>query len=233
MSSHSRPTCGIWRKWSITHSEVNPASSAARATAASALLVSPSQPKREICSPNSSASGASAWRAAAAGASRKPGGTSSTGPAAWTPAKPSSPSAANTAAASRSCAATTFGGTGAPRARLRSRTTFSGASSTTAWAGTPAASASSRHAARRLASSPVVSITVVSPRARRFATIRSSSSNASRLARWSRSPRADDRAQAVGGDDLVGLEPRARPVRLPRRRRADQHDEARIRQPHS
>ena len=42
-----------------------------------------------------------------------------------------------------------------------------------------------------------------------------------------------DRAQPVGGDDLVGLEPRPRPVRLPRRRRADQHDEARIRQPHS
>ena len=43
----------------------------------------------------------------------------------------------------------------------------------------------------------------------------------------------DDRAQPVRGDDLVGLEPRARPVRLPRRRRADEHDEARIRQPHS
>ena len=39
MSSHSRPTCGIWRKWSITHRLVKPASSAARATAASVAAV--------------------------------------------------------------------------------------------------------------------------------------------------------------------------------------------------
>ena len=43
----------------------------------------------------------------------------------------------------------------------------------------------------------------------------------------------DDRAQPVGGDHLVGFEPRARPRRLARRRRAHEHDEARIRQPHS
>ena len=74
----------------------------------------------------------SACRAAAAGAPRKAGGTSSTGAAAATPSKPSPGSAPNTSAASRSCAATTFGGTGAPRARLRSRTSFSGTSNVTA-----------------------------------------------------------------------------------------------------
>ena len=35
MSSHSRPICGICRKWSITHRLVKPAASAARATSAS------------------------------------------------------------------------------------------------------------------------------------------------------------------------------------------------------
>ena len=39
MSSHSRPTCGICRKWSITHRLVKPASSAARAISASVAAV--------------------------------------------------------------------------------------------------------------------------------------------------------------------------------------------------
>src|SRR5215217_5024218 len=38
----------------------------------------------------------------------------------------------------------------------------------------------------------------------------------------------DDGAEPVGRDDLVGMEPRVRPVRLAGRGRADQHDEARI-----
>ena len=91
-------------------------------------------------------------------------------------------------AASRSCAATTLAGTGVERARLRRRTSAAGASKTTAWAGTPWRSASARHAARRFGSSPVESTTVVRRRRRRFSTIRSSSSNASRLARRSCSP---------------------------------------------
>ena len=41
---------------------------------------------------------------------------------------------------------------------------------------------------------------------------------------------ADDGAQAVGRDDLVGVEPVGRPVRLARRGRADEDDEARVRQ---
>jgi hypothetical protein len=42
----------------------------------------------------------------------------------------------------------------------------------------------------------------------------------------------DHRAQPVGGDDLVGEEVLLRPCRLPRRRRADEHDEAGVRQTH-
>ena len=192
MSSHSRPICGICRKWSITHRLVKPASSAARATSASVAAVVagwPGQSKRETCSPNSSVIGSSCWRAAASGAVRNVRGTSASGPAAWTPANPSDASRSPAAAASRSCAPTTLGGTGDPRARLRLRTSAAGVSNSTAWAGTSWASASSRQAARRPASSPVESMTVVSRRRSRLATIRSSTSNASRLARWSRSPR--------------------------------------------
>ena len=69
-------------------------------------------------------------------------------------------------------------------------------------------------------SSPVVSITVVSPRARRFATIRSSSSNASRLARWSRSPRPTTARSRSDETTWSGWNHSRRPVRLPRRRRA-------------
>src|SRR3954451_21755140 len=89
---------------------------------------------------------------------------------------------------SRSCPATTFAGTGLARSRLRRRTSAAGASTTTACAGTPWRSASARHAARRAGSRPVVSTTVRSRRAIRLATMRSSTSNASRLARTSRSP---------------------------------------------
>src|ERR671914_1291045 len=39
---------------------------------------------------------------------------------------------------------------------------------------------------------------------------------------------ADHLAQPVGRDDLIRVEPLARPVRLPGRRRADEHDEARV-----
>ena len=60
-------------------------------------------------------------------------------------------------------------------------------------------------------------------------TMRSRTSNASRLARTSRSPVPDDGAQPVRRDDLVGVEPRGGPVRLAGRRRADENDEARDR----
>ena len=42
---------------------------------------------------------------------------------------------------------------------------------------------------------------------------------------------ADDGAQALGGDDLVGMEELARPVRLARAARPDEHDEAGVGQP--
>ena len=113
---------------------------------------------------------------------------------------------------------TTFPGTGAPRSRLRARTTFAGVSSTTAYAGTPCFSASARQPTRRAASRPVVSTTVVSLRRIRLATIRSSTSNASLLARWSRSRAPTTPRSRSRRHDLVGAEPLRRPRRLARRR---------------
>ena len=157
MSSHSRPTCGIWRKWSISHRLVKPASSAARATSASAAAVSPAARSR-------SATPAGRTRAASApppggrrppGAVRNAGGTSSTGPGGVDAGEAlAGQRARRAAAASRSCAATTLAGTGAPRARLRSRTTFSGASSDDRVRRHAARSASARQAARRFALQP-------------------------------------------------------------------------------
>ena len=54
MSSHAGPICGIWRKWSITHSVSKPASSAASAMSRSRSPSSagpPGQVKRGICNP--------------------------------------------------------------------------------------------------------------------------------------------------------------------------------------
>jgi hypothetical protein len=40
---------------------------------------------------------------------------------------------------------------------------------------------------------------------------------------------ADHRPQAIGGHDLIGVEPRLRPSRLACPRRADEHDETGVR----
>src|SRR5215207_8750466 len=192
MSSHSRPIWGICTKWSITHRLVKPASSAARAMSprvAAVVAGWPGKSNRETCRPNSSTRGSSRCRRALSRAPRSPGATSSTGPGACTPAKPSSASRSATPAASRSWALTTLPGTAARRARLRSRTTAAGVSKTTACTRMAWRAAMASQAARRPASRPVESITVVSRRRSRLATIRSSTSKASRLARWSRSPR--------------------------------------------
>src|SRR5918996_444700 len=92
MSSHSRPICGICRKWSITQMLVKPASSAVRAISASASAVEAGwsgKPKRDTCRPKSSVTGSSFCRSATSRAVRNGGGTSSALPARCTPAKPS------------------------------------------------------------------------------------------------------------------------------------------------
>ena len=214
---------------------VKPASSAARATAASSAAVAagcPGQSKRETCRPKRSVIGSSCWRSAASGAVRKAGGTSVTGPARWTPANPSAASAspAAKASASRTWPATTFAGTGLARSRLRRRTTAAGGSNTTAWAGTPwrSATRAPRVAATALEAGRVDDRRQPAPQAPLDDEVEDVEGVLARadvaLAG------ADDGAQAVGRDDLVGVEPVGRPVRLAGRRRAHEDDEARVRQ---
>ena len=96
-------------------------------------------------------------------------------------------------------------GTGWGRARLRARQTVAAVSTATATHAIPCSRASVRQRVRRSASIPVVSTTVVSPRATRRATISSSSANASVLAAMSSSPApttprsASDETTAEGG----------------------------------
>ena len=88
-------------------------------------------------------------------------------------------------------------------------------------------SASARQPARRLGSRPVVSITVVSLRASRLATISSSSSNASSTRALVALAGADDRAQPVRRDDLRRRANHcAAQCDLPAPLCADEHDEA-------
>ena len=232
MSSHSRPTCGIWRKWSITHSDVKPASSAARRDAASCSRVSP---------PSRSARSAARTRAPAAprpGARRRrareeAGRHELDGP----------------------------GGVDAREALVAERREHRGrlaqlrgddlrrhrrAARAVALAHDLLRRVEhdrvGRHARRRRQLAPRRAALGLQPgrvdhggqptgEALRHDQVEQLERVAARA--LVALAATDDRAQAVGGDDLVGLEPRARPVRLPRRRRADQHDEARIRQPHS
>ena len=217
----------------MTQRLVNPAASAARAISASVCAVAagwPGKPKRLICRPNSSTAGSSRWRAADAMAPRNAGGTSTppARPPRCTAAKPSPASCANTPSTAASCPLTTLLGTGVPRARLRSRTSLASGSKTTATAGTPWRSASARQPARRLGSRPVVSITVVSLRAKPLG-----DDELEQLERVLRRALvalagADDGAQAVRRDDLLGREPLRRPVRLAGAAGADEHDEAGI-----
>ncbi len=121
-------------------------------------------------------------------AAAKAAGTTRTGSGASTWSKPSAGSASRTAGQARSCAVTASAGTGCGRARLRARQTAAGVSKPTATHAIPCPRASARQRARRSASSPIVSITVVSPRATRRETISSSRANASVLAAMSSSP---------------------------------------------
>ena len=189
MSSHSLPTLGICTTWSITDSDENPASSAARAMVPRRVAVSAGAPghvNRPTCNPKRNGMGSSSWRRAAAGVSWSGRGTISTGPSEtrWT-ASNSSPRSSTVAASARSWLVTTADGTASGRDRLRARVSRSGVSTTTAWHGTPAALASARYLARTLASRAVESMTVSSPLARRLATIRSRTSRASDVARRS------------------------------------------------
>jgi hypothetical protein len=65
-----------------------------------------------ICSPKRRASGSPRWRAAAAGAATKAGGTISTSPASCTPSNPSSASTASAVSKARCWLVTTFDGRG-------------------------------------------------------------------------------------------------------------------------
>ena len=105
-----------------------------------------------------------------------------------TAAKGSAATASVTARHSASWARSTASGTRLVRPLLRRRTSAGGTSNTTATHGTPARSAAARQPARRAASVPSVSITVVSPRRRRTSTRSSSSRKASVDARRSSSP---------------------------------------------
>ena len=73
MSSHSRPTVGIWTTWSITEIDEKPTSSAVRAMAPrrAARLggAAGPRPSAPICRPKRIVMGSSCWRRAAAGAS--------------------------------------------------------------------------------------------------------------------------------------------------------------------
>ena len=140
MSSHSRPTDGIWTKWSITEIEENPTSSAARAITPSRAAVSsgaPGQVNRPICNPKRRAIGSSSWRRANVGDSKSCRGTVTTGSseARWTSSKPSWPSSSRTtvvAANERSWPDSTAEGTASGRPRFRARHSRSGVSTATA-----------------------------------------------------------------------------------------------------
>ena len=170
--------------------------------------------------------------AAASGAPRNAGGTSATGAAARGRRRsPRRRAPRRRPAASRSWAATTFGGTGVPARAValahdrRRRVEHHRVGRH--------AVALGQRAPRRAAawaSSPVVSTTVVSPRAEPLG-----DDQVEQLERVAARPLValarSRRPHAAGrGDDLVGVEPRARPRRLARRRRAHEHDEAGVRQ---
>ena len=195
----------------------------------------PGKPKREICRPKSSVMGSSCWRAAASSAVEE------RGRARARPARrdgrrrsPRRRGRPRRPAASRSCALTTLLGTGPlARAVALAHDPLAGVSNTTAWAGTPWRSASARQAARRPASSPVESITVVSRRAHPLGDDQVEHLERVAARALVALAGADDRAQPVRGDDLVGVEPLARPVRLAGGGGADEHDEARVGEPHA
>ena len=183
----------------------------------------PGQSKRESCRPKSSVIGSSCWRAAACGAVRNGGRHERRpGPARARRRSPR-PRARRRrrAAASRSWAVTTLAGTGSARARLRRRTSRGGRVERR------------RRGPARRGARPARATRPGAPRRAPSSRPPSSAGARSRLAddqvehlegvaagALVALARADDRAQPVRGDDLVGVEPRGRPVRLARARSA-------------
>ena len=198
MSCHGGPNIGIWRKWSMSHTLVNPASSASiamRRNPGPSAAVDPAQANDGIWRPNRSCGAGSLIGAvgpsATAGSAvdppcRRPGAGST--PTCTSMSKPSASTAAATAAWARSWRSSTATGTGSRRARLRARHSAGAMSNTTTIAAIRCRRARSSQRARRSASLPSVSITVVSRRPTRRSTANSSSSKASALAATSRSP---------------------------------------------
>ena len=189
IGSQARSTCGIWIRWSITASPAKPASSAASAIDRSQPAGSSPHGKRETWSMTASPCDE---RRSSAGAVAGAGGSVSareSGVTTWTTSQPSSGSSTSRTSRNRlSWAASAVAGTTYARSALRRRVSSGGVSITTATAGRPAARAASRQARRRPGSSPRVSTTVVSPRERRAATMRSRISNASSVAARSCAP---------------------------------------------
>ena len=213
---------------------VKPASSAARATAASSAAVAagcPGQSKRETCRPKRSVIGSSCWRAPPAARRGRRAGRAPRArrrgrrrtPRRRARRRPPGPASRTwprddlrrDRARALAVAPAHDGGGRVEHDRVR---------------GHPVRSATARHASRRPRSRPVESMTVVS-RAPQPLVDDEVEDVEGVLARADVAlAGADDGAQAVGRDDLVGVEPVGRPVRLARRRRPDEDDEARVRQ---
>ena len=132
-SSHGRPTWGICTMWSITHRLVKPTASAIDATSATRSAQSGPPPvpaNDDSCKPNRRAAGLDGGGASISV------GTISTAAAACTASNPSDASSRAAWSLAVNWAASTLGGTGRARDRLRARQTSAGVSNTTAWQAT-------------------------------------------------------------------------------------------------
>ena len=156
-------------------------------------------------------------------------GSARAGTTTWCASNGSASNSSRAAGQSASWRRSTASGTRSARARLRRRTSAAGVSNSTATHGTPTSAAIARHVARRRASVPNESTTVVSRRRSRARTTSSSTANASTDAArsWGPSP---TNARSASLDTTCAAEVRRGPRGLPRRRRPDEHHEARGRQ---
>ena len=232
-SAHAGPTWGICRRWSIIHSWSTPAASASVAIdrrCSARRSRPPGQSKLDRCRPTLMPGVGSGLRprprgaaAVAAGRQRRRHDDDRLRRDAARPMARREPRRGSPAT----------GAAGCRRHRLARRplvprcvagTPPAGVSNTTATHGTPAESASCRQRARRSASRPSESITVVSRRRRRRATMSSSSAKASAEARRSCSFSPTTARKRVARHDWR-REVLGRPGRLARRDRTDQHDQ--------
>ena len=170
MSSHAGPICGIWRKWSITHSVSKPAASDRRAMSRSrspSSLGPPGQVNWGSCRSEAQARASRRRRPGSATDIDIVGGTSATRCSltrTWWASNGRAARPGERSATRRAGGAAPRPGTRSGRARLRRRTSAAGVSNMTAMHGTPASRAAASHRARRAASVPSVSTTVVSRR---------------------------------------------------------------------